>query len=284
MKKYLAAVCQMDSQANKEENLKKAESLVREAAGKGARIAVLPEMMNYMGERYREQGETVPGRTSQFLCSTAEKCGIWLAGGSFPVIPEGERRPPAEQKPENTMFLVSPEGRMVSRYSKIHLFDVEIENGVSYRESDMSTSGDRIAVAETELGKIGFAICYDIRFPELFRLMALAGAEIICIPASFTLESGKDHWEMLLRARAVENGVYILAANQTGKKTVMNTYGNSMVIDPWGTVKARAGEREECIFAEIDLDYLASVRRQVPVLKNRREDVYQLSAAIDSRK
>ena len=270
MRKYLAAVCQMDSQENKEENLKIAGNLILEAAAKGAKLAVLPETMNYIGKGYRDQAEPVPGPTAQFLCGKAREGGIWVAGGSFP-----ER---TGENPKNTMLLINPEGRIVQSYSKIHMFDVDIEGGVSYRESDTNTAGDRIVLADTELGKLGFAICYDIRFGELFRLMALCGAQVICVPASFTLESGKDHWETLLRARAIENGVYILASNQIGKKVTMNTYGNSMIIDPWGTVIARAGERTGCIFAEIDLDYLDSVRRQIPVLENRRHEVYQLSS------
>lgn len=271
MRKYLAAVCQMDSQENKEENLKIAGNLILEAAAKGAKLAVLPETMNYIGKGYRDQAEPVPGPTAQFLCGKAREGGIWVAGGSFP-----ER---TGENPKNTMLLINPEGRIVQSYSKIHMFDVDIEGGVSYRESDTNTAGDRIVLADTELGKLGFAICYDIRFGELFRLMALCGAQVICVPASFTLESGKDHWETLLRARAIENGVYILASNQIGKKVTMNTYGNSMIIDPWGTVIARAGERTGCIFAEIDLDYLDSVRRQIPVLENRRQDVYQMTSS-----
>ena len=270
MRKYLAAVCQMDSQENKEENLKIAGNLILEAAASGAKLAVLPETMNYIGKGYRDQAEPVPGPTAQFLRGKAREGGIWVAGGSFPEQ--------TGENPKNTMLLISPEGRIVQSYSKIHMFDVEIEGGVSYCESDTNTAGDRIVLADTELGKLGFAICYDIRFGELFRLMALCGAQVICVPASFTLESGKDHWETLLRARAIENGVYILASNQTGKKVTMNTYGNSMIIDPWGTVIARAGERTGCIFAEIDLDYLDSVRRQIPVLENRRHEVYQLSS------
>lgn len=269
MGKFLAAACQMDSQNDKEANWKAAGVMVDEAAKKGASLVVFPEMMNFMGKGYRHQAEPIPGPTSDFMCAKAKEHGIWLVTGSFPEETENG-------KPKNTMLLIGPEGQIRSKYSKLHMFDVEMENGLSYCESAHNTAGNEIVLADTELGRLGFAICYDLRFGEMFRIMALAGAQVICLPSSFTLESGKDHWEALIRARAIENGVYILAPNQTGKKPSMNAYGNSMIVDPWGTVAARAGERPGVILAEIDLDYLESVRKQIPVLKNRREDVYRL--------
>lgn len=270
MSRFLAAACQMDSQNDKEMNLKTAGAMVDEAAGRGASLVVFPEMMNFMGKGYRHHAEAIPGPTSDFLCAKAKEHGIWLASGSFPEEAENG-------KPKNTMLLIGPKGEICCKYSKLHMFDVEMENGVSYCESAHNTAGNEIVLADTALGKLGFAICYDLRFGEMFRIMALAGAQVVCIPSSFTLESGKDHWEALLRARAIENGIYIIAPNQIGKKATMNAYGNSMIVDPWGTVIARGGERTGCILAEIDLDYLESVRRQVPVLKNRREDVYRVT-------
>ena len=276
MSRYLSAVCQMDSQDNKQANLKAAGELIAEAAAKGAQLAVLPETMTYMGHDLTAQAEEIPGETSAFLCEEARRYGIWIAGGSFPeTVPGG--------LPKNTMLLIGPDGKIRSSYSKIHMFDVDIAGGVSYRESDMYTPGSEITVTQTELGGIGMAICYDIRFGEMFRLMALRGAQLICVPASFTLESGKDHWETLLRARAIENGVYILAGDQAGIKTSMRAYGNSMIIDPWGRVIARSGEVPGVILAEIDTEYVSSVRRQIPSLKNRREDVYRLTGNLRER-
>lgn len=269
MRNYVAAICQMDSQNDKQQNLKQAEAMIGEAAGQGAKLAVFPEMMNFMGKGYRYQAEAIPGITSEFLCGQAREKHIWIVSGSFP-------EEAGSGKPKNTMLLIDPQGNIRCKYSKLHMFDVELEQGGSHRESAYNTAGDAITVVDTDLGTMGFAICYDLRFPELFRLMALRGAQVICIPSSFTLESGKDHWEVLLRARAIENGVYILAPNQAGKKSSMNAYGNSMVVDPWGRVIARAGERAGCLLAQIDLDYVEDVRRQIPVLSNRREDVYRL--------
>lgn len=270
MRKFMVAVCQMDSQNDKEENLQMAGKMIAEAAGKGARLVALPEMMNFMGEGYCEQAETIPGHTADFLCAKAKEHNVWVVSGSFP-------EETGSGNPKNTLLLIDPKGSICCKYSKLHMFDVEL-NGVSYCESAQNMAGNEIVLADTELGRIGFAICYDLRFGEMFRIMALQGAQIICIPSSFTLESGKDHWEALLRARAIENGVYMIAPNQIGKKSSMNAYGNSMVVNPWGTVIARAGEQPCCVMAEIDLDYVDHVRKQVPALQNRREDVYHIES------
>lgn len=275
MEKYNIAVCQMDSQNDKQENLKTAGEMIAENAAKGAKIIAFPETMNFMGKGQRYQAETIPGQTTDFLCSKAKEYGVWLVSGSFPEIHESGN-------PLNTLVLIDPRGTIRCKYSKLHMFDVEIDNGPSYKESDYNTAGSEIVLADTELGRFGFAICYDLRYGEIFRLMALHGAQVIFIPASFTMNTGKDHWEVLLRARAIENGVYIVAPNQIGKKTNMTAYGKSMIIDPWGDVIARASDKPGSIMAEIDLGYMKSVRRQIPSLKNRRTDVYgELDQALD---
>lgn len=152
-----------------------------------------------------------------------------------------------------------------------------LPDGSSVRESDRKEPGKEIVTVQTELGHLGFAICYDMRFPELFRLMALQGAQIIFLPANFTMPTGKDHWEPILRARAIENGCYIIAPDQTGVKEKFTAYGNSMVVDPWGTVIARASDKPGVILAEIDLDYLESVRQRNPSIHNRRTDLYEIN-------
>ena len=268
-KKYAVAVCQMDSQKDKQENLRIAGEMIAENASKGAKIIAFPETMNYIGSGLPRQAEPIPGPTTEFLCAAAVKHHVWLVSGSFP---EQNKR----DKPYNTLVLIDPRGNIRCRYRKLHMFDIEVENTPSYRESDDSMAGNEIVLADTELGRLGFAICYDLRFGEMFRLMALQGAQVIFMPASFTMNTGKDHWETLLRARAIENGVYLVAPNQMGQKNNMLAYGKSMVVDPWGDVIARAGDRVGSILAEIDLEYQERVRRQIPSLENRRGDVYEV--------
>lgn len=267
--RYLVAACQMDSQNNKQANLRIAGEMIAENAAKGAEIIAFPETVNFMGKGYRHQAEPVPGPTTDFFCEQAAKHKVWIVSGSFPEEQENG-------KPYNTLILADPEGNIRCRYRKLHMFDVEVENTPSYKESNHNTAGNEIVLVDTELGRLGFAICYDLRFGEMFRIMALQGAQVIFLPASFTMNTGKDHWETLLRARAIENGVYIVAPNQMGKKTNMLAYGKSMIIDPWGDVIARASDKTGSILAEIDLDYLERVRRQIPSLENRRRDMYEV--------
>lgn len=268
-KKYKVAVCQMDSRSDKGKNLAAAEEMIREAAEKDASIVVFPEYMNFMGKGYRHQAEPVPGPTTVFLADLAKQYGLWIISGSFPEI--------CGTKPKNTLVLIDPNGEIRCKYSKIHMFDVDLDGGKSYHESKSATAGDEITLCETPLGVLGFTICYDLRFGELYRLLALSGAQVIFVPASFAAQTGKAHWEVLLRARAIENGVYIVACGQIGDKSIMSTYGHSMVIDPWGKVIARIKDQPGVLMAEIDLSYIEKVRRQIPSLQNRRTDVYELS-------
>ena len=195
---------------------------------------------------------------------------VYIQGGSVTEALEGEKRS------ANTSVLISPQGTILASYRKMHMFDITLTDGTPFRESDRVKPGDTIVTAGTELGVFGLSVCYDVRFPELYRLMALRGAQVIFVPASFTMPTGKDHWEVLLRARAIENGCYIVAAGQIGTKPAYAAYGNSLVADPWGTVVARARDEEGLVFAEIDLDYLERVRRQIPSLENRRTDCYEI--------
>ncbi len=267
MRKYQIAIVQLDTQEDIEKNNAAITGFVEEAAGKGARLVAFPEMMNYTGPGYAEHAEPIPGPTTELLSALAKKHHVWIESGTIAERIEGK-------KPSNTLVLIDPDGNIVCKYSKMHMFDVQIKNGPSYQESAHNTAGNEIVLAETELGKLGFSVCYDLRYPELFRIMALEGAQVIFVPSSFTMNTGRDHWEPLLRARAIENGVYVVGPSQIGKKPKMNANGKSMVIDPWGNVIARASDRPCCTMAEIDLDYIEKVRAQLFSLENRREDMY----------
>lgn len=272
IRKYMIAMVQMDTQNDKGENLKQASAWVDEAAARGAKLVCFPEVMNLIGRNVGEGGgkEQIPGYTTDILCKKAKEHGIYIHGGSITQeLPEGKRS-------ANTSVLISPEGEILASYSKLHMFDITLADGTPFNESDKVRPGDGIVTVETELGVLGMSICYDVRFPELYRLMALRGAQVIFVPASFTMPTGKDHWEPLLRARAIENGCYIVAPGQMGKKPAYVAYGNSLAADPWGTVIARAKDAPGITYAEIDLDYLDQIRRQIPSLENRRTDLYEV--------
>jgi len=270
MKKFLAAAIQIDTQSDKAINLSKVEHYIDEAVARGARLIGMPEMVNYIGDEdgERENAESVPGETINRLAVKAKQHAVWLHCGSIFERVEGS------DKLYNTSVLLSPQGDITARYRKIHLFDVNVKNGPSFMESNTKQPGTDIVVAATPLGNIGLSICYDMRFPEIYRIMMLRKAQIVFVPAEYTLMTGKDHWEPILRTRAIENQVYVIAPAQIGTKPTFQTYGRSLIIDPWGTVIAKMPDREGFITAEIDLDYLDSVRRQIPCLKNRRPDLY----------
>ena len=270
MSKMKIAVCQIDSQNDKWQNLQQAAKMIEENAKKGADLIAFPETMNFMGKGYRYQAEPIPGETTEFLCEQARKHHVWLVSGSFPEKTE-------EEKPKNTLVLISPEGEICCKYSKLHMFDIDAD-GKSYRESAGNTAGDEIVLADTLFGRIGFAICYDLRFGEMFRLMALHGANLVIMPSSFTYETGKKHWETLIRARAIENGMYIVAPNQIGEKTTMKAYGHSMIVDPYGAVVEVAEDKVCSIMAEIDTAEVAKARNSIPSLENRRSDVYDVTS------
>ncbi len=273
LRKYTLAMIQMDTQNNKGENLVQACAWIDEAAARGAKLICFPEVMNLIGRNVGEGGgkESIPGYTTEILCGKAKEHGVYIHGGSITEVREGEKRS------SNTSVFISLEGEILATYSKLHMFDITLADGTPYKESDKVQPGREIVTVETELGTFGMSICYDIRFPELYRIMALRGAQVIFVPASFTMPTGKDHWEPLLRARAIENGCYIVAAGQIGTKPAYTAYGNSLVADPWGTVIARAKDIPGITYAEIDLDYLDKIRNQIPSLENRRTDLYEVT-------
>ena len=265
-----AAAIQMSSTPDKEENRETAERLIREAVSAGADLVALPELWSCHGldEVYRENAEPVPGPTTEFLGSLARELKVYVLGGS---ILEGE---PESERLSNTSTFFDPSGEMTAVYRKIHLFDVKVSDR-EYLESANIAPGKDVVTAKAGAATLGFSVCYDVRFPELYRLLALRGAEILAVPAAFTLQTGKDHWELLLRARAVENQAFVVAPAQWGQKADGRwTYGRSMIVDPWGTVLATSPDRDGFVLATLDLDYLDRFRAEFPALANRRPEAY----------
>jgi predicted amidohydrolase len=268
--KMTAAAIQMSSTPEKMENLETAERLIREAVAAGAELVALPELWSCHGleKVYRENAEPIPGATTEFLRGLARELGVWVLGGS---ILEGE---PGAKRLFNTSTFFDPSGELVAVYRKIHLFDVKAPDR-EYLESKIVAPGREIVTAKVGVTTLGLSVCYDLRFPELYRLLTLRGAEILAVPAAFTLQTGKDHWELLLRARAVENQAYVVAPAQWGQKTDGRwTYGRSMIVDPWGTVLAQCPDRDGFALATLDLDYLERSRTEFPALANRRPEAY----------
>ncbi|MGE0826361.1 MAG: carbon-nitrogen hydrolase family protein [Candidatus Binatia bacterium] len=266
MQSYLAAAIQMTASSSKEENLTKAETFIRLAADRGASLVVLPEVFAWRGSRTEEcaQVEAIPGPTSDQLCEVAQRHHLYILGGSFLAKSD-------EVRSYNTSLLINPDGEILAHYRKIHLFDIDIPGQVRVKESDTKKPGQEVVTCQTPLGMFGLSVCYDLRFPELYRELANRGAEVIFVPSAFTFPTGAAHWEPLLRARAIENQAYIIAPNQIGKNPHgYADYGNSMIIDPWGKVITRAPDKECIITAEIDRDYLEKVRRELPSLSHRR--------------
>lgn len=272
MSRFLAACLQMTSRENVAENLAACARLAAEARQRGAELAVLPENFAFLGVGERDKlavaetlDETRPGPILAALRAIARNESLWLVAGGMP------ERAEHKDKVYNTLIALSPEGRLVARYRKIHLFDVNIPGGAEFQESATVEPGDEPSLLETPWAKVGLSICYDVRFPELYRRLVAAGARLLVVPAAFTQHTGKDHWHVLLRARAIENQCYVLAAGQQGRHHDRRvTYGHSLIVDPWGTVVAEASDRECVVVAEIDLAFQDRIRRELPCLDHRR--------------
>lgn len=262
-----AAVIQMDAQDNPAINRKKAVAMIAQAADRGANLVALPEMFAYTHslERMRNMAEPLYGPTSETLREAARHHGVYLIGGTyFEQIPDRD-------KVYNTNLFIGPDGGIRAIYRKIHLFELIAPGEAVVVESEAVEHGQDIVTDETPFGVIGFTVCYDLRFPELYRALAERGTHIVSVPAAFAMKTGRDHWEVLLRARAIENQVFVLACNQVGVKPDASVcYGRSMIIDPWGTVIAQASDAETIIMADLDMGYLEKVRAMLPALKNRR--------------
>jgi deaminated glutathione amidase len=261
------AVCQLNARDDRDANLKVAGDLLERAAAAGADIAVLPEYVDYLG---RSAGEPAPeptdGRFATFFADTARDLGMWVHAGSFHEIGKNEGHT------YNTSLVFDRAGRLAATYRKIHLYDVEIPGRVSNRESARVEAGSDVVALDIEGVRFGLSICYDLRFPELYRQLAVTGdASVLVVPAAFMMHTGRDHWEVLLRARAIENQCYVIAAGQIGSHEPDRTcFGRSMVIDPWGTVIAQAPDEVGVTIADIDPDRVTTIRTQVPSLANRR--------------
>jgi deaminated glutathione amidase len=266
------ACVQLTSGVDKAANLEKAEPLVAKAAAAGADVVVLPEKWNAIGnpETLHAAAETLAGGESvEAMARWARSYGITVVGGSITERRDGR------EKLSNTSIVYDPQGSIVGVYRKIHMFDVEV-GGHVYRESDAEEPGDEPVVVEAEGWRTGLTVCYDVRFPELYRILALDGAELVTVPAHFTLYTGKDHWELLLRARAVENQYYVAAAAQIGETLPGRlSYGRSLVADPWGTVIAMAPDEETVIVAELERRRLEEVRAKLPSLASRQARAYR---------
>jgi deaminated glutathione amidase len=272
---FLAACVQLCSTTDRDANLNRAEGYIRRAAHHGAALVVTPENTGLLGPQFHEVelAESLEGVTAKRLSALAKELKIHLMIGS---ISEQIMQPNGEvdlQKCHNTSLLYGPDGVLIASYRKIHLFDVDVPGGLCVKESDSVVPGDDIVVAETPLGKIGMSICYDLRFPELYRALVDRGAELITVPSAFTLTTGKDHWHTLLRARSIETQTWVIAPGQWGQHDEAGrrqSYGHSLIIDPWGAVIADKGQGEGVCYADIDLERTRDVRRSIPLVKHRR--------------
>jgi len=263
-----AAAIQLNSNGDKTRNLASAERLVRAAAADGAELVALPEKWNLLasGEEMAAGAESLDGPSLGAARSWARELGIHLLAGSIAEHTGG--------KAFNTSVLIGPDGTDLAAYRKIHMFDVEA-GGVEYRESDHEQAGDEIVSGTVDGLGIGLTVCYDLRFPELYRILAVRGARLIAIPSAFTAATGRDHWEVLLRARAIENQVFVLAPNQVGEAPPhYSSFGHSAIVDPWGVALATAPDEECFITAELDLAAQERTREQLPSLASRRPGAY----------
>lgn len=262
------AQIQMSITADKAENLRRAESLLR---GVDADLAILPEMFccPYDNSCFRAYGEEEGGAACQMLSRVAREKKLWVVGGSIPEL-EGD-------KIYNTSYVFDPEGRCVARHRKMHLFDIDVPGGMCFRESDTLSPGSDITLFDTPWGKMGLCICFDLRFEELCRVMALEGARVLLAPAAFNMTTGPAHWELLLRQRAVDDQCFTVGTSPARDESASYVaWGHSLVCDPWGTVLHQCGSGPEVVVTDLDLSRVDAVRQQLPILSSRRRDIYQI--------
>ncbi|MCT7982058.1 carbon-nitrogen hydrolase family protein [Laspinema sp. A4] len=267
MKSYLAAAIQMTSVPDLAKNLAQAEELIDLAVRRGAELIGLPENFSFLGEESEKvhQAEAIALESEKFVKTMAQRYQVTILGGGFPV-------PVNQGQVYNTAILVEPNGQEVARYQKVHLFDVNVPDGNTYQESSTVKAGEALPPIyhSEKLGTLGLSVCYDVRFPELYRHLSYKGAEVLFVPAAFTAYTGKDHWQILLQARAIENTCYAIAPAQTGRHYGMrHSHGHALIIDPWGAILADAGDKPGVAIAEISPSRLEQVRRQMPSLQHR---------------
>lgn len=264
-----AALIQMNSGPDIAGNLTVAEEMIRQAAGEGAQFVGTPENTCHIRAPFQEKLETSPMEQDHpalpLFSGLAKELGIWLQIGSLSIKLSGD-------KIANRCYQFDNKGNIVAKYDKIHLFDVDLPNGESHRESNVVCAGDRRVMTETPWGNIGITICYDLRFPYLYRALAQGGAAILTVPSAFTVPTGQAHWEILLRARAIENGCFVLAAAQCGKHHGgRKTYGHSMIVSPWGEILAEGADKPEIIVADLDMGAVSRARQAIPGLQHTRQ-------------
>jgi deaminated glutathione amidase len=267
MKSYVAAAVQMNSLPDLAKNLAQAEELIDLAVRQGAELICLPENFSFLGDEAAKfaQAETIAQSSEKFLKTMAQRHQVTILGGGFPV-------PAPTGKAYNTALLIGSSGEELSRYEKVHLFDVNLPDGNTYQESQAVSPGVQLpsVYPSKEFGNLGLSVCYDVRFPELYRHLSQMGAEVLFIPAAFTAYTGKDHWQVLLQARAIENTCYVIAPAQTGKhNSRRQSHGHAVIIDPWGIILADAGDQPGVAIATLEPSRLEQVRRQMPSLQHR---------------
>ncbi|MCC3303200.1 carbon-nitrogen hydrolase family protein [Sneathiella sp. HT1-7] len=270
MSSFTAACVQMTSKGNVQENLYLATALIREAASAGADFIATPEVTNMLEPHKSEARAKAQFQendiTLKAFRALAEETGKWILAGSLVI------KNPDDDRLANRSFLIRPDGDIAAQYDKIHMFDVELDTGESHKESRAYAPGDAAQLAETTWGMFGMSVCYDVRFPHLYQKLALAGAGVLTVPAAFTATTGEAHWHILLRARAIENGAFVIAPAQCGQHTEKrHTYGHSLIIDPWGKILAEAGEEPGFVTAEINMAEVTRRRQQIPNLRNIRD-------------
>ena len=272
MTKIRLGLCQMNVIDNKEKNLENATSMINESISKNADFIILPEMFNcpYSNDKFIEYAEEeFNSQTLGKISSLAKKNNRYILAGS---IPEKE-----EDKLYNTSYLFDRQGNIIAKHRKMHLFDIDVKDKITFKESEVLTAGDEYTVADTEFGEIGIGICYDVRFVELARIMVENGAQILFYPGAFNMTTGPAHWELLFRSRALDNQVFCVGvAPALNESASYHSYGHSIITNPWGEVITQGDEKEDLIIAEIDLSEIKKVREEIPLLKNKRNDLYKV--------
>ncbi|XP_041067147.1 omega-amidase NIT2 [Carcharodon carcharias] len=274
--KFRLALIQLTVSPLKANNLTKVRTLVKEAAIKGAKVIALPECYNspYGTNYFPEYAEKIPGESTQVLSEVAKEHGVHLIGGSIPEEDGG--------KFYNTCTAFAPNGSMLLKYRKIHLFDIDVPGKICFRESETLSSGNTVCTFDTPYCKIGIGICYDMRFAELAQIYTKRGCQLLVYPGAFNMTTGPAHWELLQRARAVDNQVFVAAVSPArNENDSYVAWGHSSIVNPWGEVVTKAGTEETIVYADIDLKYLSDIRQQIPVLKQKRHDLYKVQAMQD---
>ncbi|KAL6107619.1 nit2 [Pungitius sinensis] len=274
MSKFRLAVVQLHVTSVKADNLRRARGLVKEAAGRGSQLVLLPECFNspYGTSFFSQYAERIPGESTQLLSETAKENQVYLVGGSIPEEDGG--------KLYNSCTVFGPDGELLLKHRKIHLFDIDVPGKIRFQESETLSPGDRLSTFQTRtFCKVGVGICYDMRFAELAQLYSRSGCQLLVYPGAFNMTTGPAHWELLQRARALDNQLYVATASPARDETSSYVaWGHSSVVNPWGDVISKAGAEEAVIYADVDLQYLADIRQQIPVTTQRRDDLYAVTS------